>query len=155
MKILFVMVKEDYIDPLNIELLSALAKRDGHETFLNVLEHNNLKEEMRSIRPDLVAYSAKTGESNVMLRANRWIKSELGDKVTSVMGGPHPTFNHARMRLYQEELCPEEISGALAPRLPVENTMLDVLVVGEADESWPFFLRPLRSGNQSTGFQIL
>ena len=36
------MVKEDYIDPMNIELLSALAKAEGHETFLNVLEHNNL-----------------------------------------------------------------------------------------------------------------
>ncbi len=52
MKIMFVMVKEDYIDPMNIELLSALAKREGHEMFLNVLEHDNLLEEVGSIRPD-------------------------------------------------------------------------------------------------------
>lgn len=46
MKIMFVMVKEDYIDPMNIELLSAIAKQDGHDTFLNVLEDNNLLEEV-------------------------------------------------------------------------------------------------------------
>src|SRR4051812_24752291 len=100
MKILFVMVKEDYIDPMNVELLSGLAKQAGHETFLNVLEHNNLKKDMKTICPDLVAYSAKTGESNVMYRANRWIKQEYKDRVTTVMGGPHPTFNHTRMKLY-------------------------------------------------------
>src|SRR5258708_325921 len=98
MKILFILVKEDYIDPMNVELLSALAKREGHETFLNVLEHNDLARDLRTLCPDVVAYSAKTGESNVMYRANRWIKQELGDKVVTIMGGPHATFNHARMR---------------------------------------------------------
>ena len=120
MKVLFVMVKEDYIDPMNIELLSALAKREGHETFLNVLEHNNLREEVKRLRPDVVAYSAKTGESNVMYRANRWIKSELRDKVLTVMGGPHPTFNHARMRLYGEDL---RIDAALVSPGPVQSAL--------------------------------
>lgn len=147
MKILFVLVKEDYIDPMNIELLSALAKKEGHETFLNVLEHNNLREEVRTIRPDIVAYSAKTGESNVMHRANRWIKGEFGNQVLAVMGGPHPTFNHSRMRLFEEDLRVEPIApGAPARPLPVEDTMLDVLGVGEADESWPMLLRALSKG---------
>src|SRR5580704_19717444 len=127
MKILFVMVKEDYIDPMNVELLSALAKREGHETFLNVLEHNNLKSDVKAIRPDVVAYSAKTGESNVMYRANRWIKQEFKEKVLTIMGGPHPTFNHMRMRLYGEEMkqpvgmTPQKNGQHLA----VEDTMLD------------------------------
>lgn len=142
MKILFVMVKEDYIDPMNIELLSALAKKEGHETFLNVLEHNNLREEVRRLRPDVVAYSAKTGESSVMYRANRWIKSELRDRVVTVMGGPHPTFNHTRMRLYEEEL---RVSDKAAPG-PIEDTALDVLAIGEADETWPMTLRALAAG---------
>lgn len=145
MKILFVMVKEDYIDPMNIELLSALAKREGAETFLNVLEHNNLREEVKKIRPDVVAYSAKTGESNVMYRANRWIKSELRDSVVTVMGGPHPTFNHTRMRLYQEDLrLSESLSGARP--LSIEDTWLDVLAIGEADETWPMMLRAIQRG---------
>ncbi len=143
MKILFVMVKEDYIDPMNIELLSALAKRDGHDTFLNVLEHDNLIEEMESIRPDVVAYSAKTGESNVMFRANRAIKTKYKDAVFTVMGGPHPTFNSMRMQLYGEDLkLPLTFSGPAMPRV-VEDTALDALVVGEGDEAWPAMLAAL------------
>jgi DNA repair photolyase len=144
MKVMFVMVKEDYIDPMNVELLSALAKREGHETFLNVLEHNNLREEMRTIRPDVVAYSAKTGESNVMYKANRWLKGEFKEKVLTVMGGPHPTFNHMRMKLYGEtDLNAPGTPGSNAPPLSVEDTMLDILAVGEADEAWPTLLRAL------------
>jgi anaerobic magnesium-protoporphyrin IX monomethyl ester cyclase len=143
MKILFVMVKEDYIDPMNVELLSALAKREGHHTFLNVLEHNNLRAEMRSICPDIVAYSAKTGESNVMYRVNHWIKKEFGNRILTVMGGPHPTFNHGRMQLYGEDLAEKHGSKT---KLGIEDTALDVLAVGEADEAWPELLRTLDSG---------
>ncbi len=146
MKILFIMVKEDYIDPLNIELLSALAKREGHETFLNVLEHNNLKEEIATILPDVVAFSAKTGESKVLLNANKWIKSQYGNRVLSVMGGPHPTFNHARMKLYDEDLRFTKDNPLVLS--PIEETELDVLAVGEADESWPELLRRIKNNQE-------
>lgn len=146
MNILFVMVKEDYIDPMNIELLSALARRDGHETFLNVLEHDNLMEEVRAIRPEIVAYSAKTGESNVMFRANKALKAVYKDKLFTVMGGPHPTFNAMRMQLYGETLkLPLSYGGPAMPRV-VEDTQLDALVVGEGDEAWPAILGALSSG---------
>lgn len=148
---MFVMVKEDYIDPMNIELLSAMAKKTGHETFLNVLEHDNLMEEVGSIRPEVVAYSAKTGESNVMYRANRAIKAAYKDKVFTVMGGPHPTFNHMRMQLYGENLrLPLTFSGPAMPRV-VEDTQLDALVVGEGDEAWPAMLRVLAAGSSLDG----
>lgn len=141
MKILFVMVKEDYIDPMNIEILSALAKREGHDCFLNVLEHNNLMSDLRSIQPDIVAYSAKTGESNILFKANRAVKEALGDKVITIMGGPHSTFNHTRMQLWGERLLPP--SPAKGKVMPVEVTDLDFLAVGEADETWPQLLRAL------------
>jgi anaerobic magnesium-protoporphyrin IX monomethyl ester cyclase len=144
MKILFVMVKEESIDPLNVQLLSALAKREGHETFLNVLEHNNLEDDLRRIRPNIVAYSAKTGESNMFLKVNRWLKSRYEDQILTIMGGPHVTFNHTRMRLYGEDLRPSAVSGIVRGKpLPIEETMLDVLSVGEADQSWPLLLRAL------------
>ena len=144
MKILFVMVKEESIDPLNVQLLSALAKREGHETFLNVLEHNNLADDIQRIHPNIVAYSAKTGESNMFLKVNRWIKSKYRDRVLTIMGGPHVTFNHTRMNLYGEDLKPSSVSGIVRGKpLPIEDTMLDLLCVGEADESWPMLLRAL------------
>lgn len=145
MKIMFVTVREENVDPLSIELLSALARRDGHETFLNVLEHANLEEELRRIRPQMVAYSAKTGESNALLRANEWVKSEFGDTIISVMGGPHATFNHARMRVRGEDYHPAIPSGN-GKALDVEETNMDFLAVGEADDSWPALLRALEKG---------
>jgi hypothetical protein len=138
------MVKEESIDPLNVQLLSALAKREGHETFLNVLEHNNLEDDLHRIRPNIVAYSAKTGESNMFLKVNRWLKSRYKNQILTIMGGPHVTFNHTRMRLYSEDLRPSVVSGIVRGKpLPIEETMLDVLSVGEADESWPLLLRAL------------
>jgi len=99
MKILFTMLREENIDPLNVELLSALAKQGGHETFLSVLEHGELERDLKAIRPDIVAFSAKTGESNVMFDVAREIKGTFGDDVLTIMGGPHPTFNYPRMGL--------------------------------------------------------
>lgn len=146
MKILFVMVKEDYIDPMNIEILSALALREGCECFLNVLEHNNLFEDLGKIQPDIVAYSAKTGESNVMFKVNRAIKTRYGDRIFTIMGGPHSTFNHMRMQLYREQLVlPASSLGAGIPSV-IEQTELDCIAVGEADEVWPELLRLLKRG---------
>ncbi len=145
MKVLFVMVREENIDPLNIELLSALAKREGHETFLNVLEHGDLERQVQTVRPDLVAYSAKTGESNVMFRVNETLRKRFGSGFQSIMGGPHPTFNHARMRLLGEDLPPVPRPKGLP--LPAEETFLDYLAVGEADDSWPRLLNALAKGD--------
>jgi radical SAM superfamily enzyme YgiQ (UPF0313 family) len=147
MKILFVMVREENIDPLNVELLSALARRDGHETFLSFVERGEVEGDMSRIRPDLVAFSAKTGESNVFFRVNADLRQRFGDNYLSVMGGPHPTFNAARMRLRWEDL---EIFGRQnkdANALPPEDTQLDFLAVGEADESWPALLNAVAGGD--------
>jgi hypothetical protein len=148
-KILFVMIREENIDPLNIQLLSALAREGGHATFLNVLEHGDLDRDLTTIRPDLIAYSAKTGESNTFFKVNREVRSAWGNRILSIMGGPHPTFNYQRMRLEGEELRPRANgNGQRGGILPVEETRLDYMAVGEADESWPALLRAL-SRNES------
>lgn len=145
MKILFTMLREENIDPLSVELLSALAKQGGHETFLSVLEHGELDRDLKAIRPDIVAFSAKTGESNVMFDVARGIKGTYGDDVLTIMGGPHPTFNYSRMRLRGETLvAPPPRPGAQA--LPVEETHMDLIAVGEGDEAWPELLSRLAAG---------
>jgi DNA repair photolyase len=145
MRILFIALREENVDPLSIELLSALARREGHETFLNILEHGNLEREIHTVKPDVVAYSAKTGEHNLLLQANEWIRSQLRDKIIAIMGGPHATFNHARMRLRGESYLPA-VSPVRGHPSPVEDTQMDFLAVGEADESWPALLRTLDRG---------
>ncbi|MFN8007958.1 MAG: radical SAM protein [Terriglobia bacterium] len=148
MKIMFITVREENVDPLSVELLSALARREGHETFLNLLEHGNLEADIRTIQPEIVAYSAKTGESNILLRANQWIKSQWGDRIVSIMGGPHPTFNHARMRLRGENYQSKNHSHD-SGTLGMEETHMDYLAVGEADESWPALLQALDQGKSA------
>jgi radical SAM superfamily enzyme YgiQ (UPF0313 family) len=144
LKILFVMIRDENIDPLGIQLLSALAKEEGHETFLNVLDQGDLDRDLRTIRPDVIAYSAKTGESNTFFRVNRDVRGAWGDRIVSIMGGPHPTFNYQRMRLEGEDLRPRvNADGKRREILPVEETRLDYMAVGEADASWPAFLRAL------------
>lgn len=134
MKILFVLKEEDPIDPMNVELLSALAKREGHETFLDVLQHGTLERTLRSLRPDVVAYSVKTGEHKSFYKANGVVREVLGDAAFSIMGGPHPTFNHADILLHGE---------THRPGGPRERSEMDALCVGEGDDAWVDVLKAL------------
>ena len=123
MKILFVYKHVEYIDPMGIMLLSALAKEKGHETYLNVLSDGNLQDMLKELNPDIVAYSAKTGEHKYYLAANQVVKN-YSKNIFSIMGGPHPTF------------FPETI----------EKTNLDAICVGEGDDAWPEFLEAYANG---------
>ena len=157
MKILFIHKEEDPIDPMQIELLSALAKREGHDTFLNILQHKNLSNDLRKIKPDLVAYTGKTGEHNTLLKVNRFIKESYGDKIFTIMGGPHTTFNHSGMQFYGE--TDEEfetfrknrsdlkiMTGNKQRHVVSEKSELDALCFGEGDDAWVELLRGLSSG---------
>lgn len=123
MKILFVYKQVEYIDPMGIMLLSALAKEKGHETYLNVLSDGNLQDTLKRVTPDMVAYSAKTGEHKYYLAANQIVKDYNKD-IFSIMGGPHPTF------------FPEV----------VDKADLDAVCVGEGDDAWPEFLEAYANG---------
>ena len=71
MKILFVIKTVDYIDPMGVMLLSAIAKQKGHTTHVYVLQGRKLIEDIRAMSPDIVAFaSTKTGEHRYYLEAN-------------------------------------------------------------------------------------
>lgn len=128
MKVLFVIKHIEYIDPMGIMLLSALAKREGCETFLHILSGGKLIEKVEKIQPDIVAYSAKTGEHKYYLRANSLIKKNFPN-VFSIMGGPHCTF---------------------FPEVVAEGD-LDAICVGEGDFAWPEFLRAFKNHKSIEG----
>jgi radical SAM superfamily enzyme YgiQ (UPF0313 family) len=113
MKILFVIKDVEYIDPMGIMLLSALAKKMGHKTAVNVLSDRNLTESVNSYKPEVVAFSAKTGEHKYYIAANEIVKG-ISNSVFTVMGGPHTTF------------FPEII----------ERHNFDALCMGEGDGAW-------------------
>jgi len=121
--VLFVERDVEYIDPMNIQLLSALAKQRGHSTFLSILSADDLDADLRRIKPDLVAFSAKTGEHTTYFRANERVK-QYSPKICTVMGGPHPTF---------------------FPGL-IQTHDFDAVGVGECDDGWQELLDALEAG---------
>lgn len=130
MKILFVANHIGFIDPLGMMLISALAKKRGHETFLGVLSRENVLKKARQIKPDMVCYSTTTGEQDNYLKFNQAIKKEFPD-IFSIMGGPHPTFF----------------------RQIVNQGDLDAICVGEGDEAFPELLERLEKGQSPEGIK--
>lgn len=118
MKVLLVTRIVEYIDPMAIQLLSALARRIGHSTFLTILAQDDLESDLQRIQPDVVAFSTLTGEHRYHLQAAEIVKKTIPDALT-VMGGPHCTF------------FPEV----------VENPSVDAVGIGECDDAWPALLK--------------
>ncbi len=123
MKILFVLKDVEYIDPMGIMLLSALAKESGHTTAMAVLSDGKLAKTVQTEAPDIVAFSAKTGEHKYYIAANDLIKSMLPGVIT-VIGGPHATF---------------------FPNIINEHPF-DALCIGEGDDAWPELLNAIDKG---------
>ena len=122
-KVLFVERDIEYIDPMIVMLLSALARQGGHATFLTILSADDLEADLKRIKPDVVAFSAKTGEHTTYIRANDAVK-KYSPSIFTIMGGPHPTF---------------------FPGL-IQTHTFDAVGVGECDDGWRELLAALAAG---------
>jgi len=123
MKVLFVERDVEYIDPMNVMLLSALARQGGHATFLTILSADDLEGDLKRIKPDVVAFSAKTGEHTTYVRANEVVK-RYAPEIFTIMGGPHPTFFPGIIQAHD----------------------FDAVGVGECDDAWRELLQALDAG---------
>lgn len=123
MKILFIVKAIDYIDPLGLMTISAVAKKNGHSTHLGIMARENILDKIKSIKPDVVAYSASTGEHKYYLDINNKIKSNFRN-IFTIMGGAHTTFN------------PETI----------KESTLDAVCVGEGEGAFGELLEALGNG---------
>lgn len=128
MRVLFVVKTVDFIDPLGLMLLSALARRAGHETELAIMERDDVLRTVEERKPSVVAYSASTGEHKYYLHLNQALKTCRPETVT-IMGGPHATY------------FPEVLEGST----------LDAVCVGEGDEAFPEFLEAVAGGRSFDG----
>lgn len=130
MRILFAVQTIDFIDPLGMMLVSALAKNKGHNTHLAVISREDLLERIARLKPDIVAYSASTGEHKYYIEANKAVKARFPE-VFTIMGGAHATF-------YPE--C-------------IEKGALDAVCVGEGDQAFPELLEALEKGGDIATIQ--
>ena len=128
MKILFIYKIESFIAPLGPMVISAIARKAGHETFLCDMRKEDPLARIEALNPDIVAYSSSTGESKHYLRLNARIKERF-PKLFTIMGGPHPTF---------------------FPRSVMEST-LDAVCVGEGEGAFRDLLDALSAGKTAAG----
>lgn len=94
MKILFINKFLDkhtiYRVPLGILYLSAALKKAGHQVFICEPKRENVLEKVKRVKPDIIAYSLRTGFHRYYIDLNRRLKEEFS--FFSIFGGPHATF---------------------------------------------------------------
>ncbi len=114
-KILFGMRDDgDMTEPMNLMLLSALAKQQGFNTDIWVMERDDLKDTIRRTNPDIVAFSGITGSHKYYVQSAYGVK-KIEPAIKIIVGGPHFTF------------FPGEI---------LRHDCIDALCVGEGDDAW-------------------
>lgn len=123
MKALFLFKSESFLTPLGLCMVSAAAREAGHETSLCEIKTDDPFRRIADLKPDILAYSASTGESKHYLKLNAAIKARF-PRLYTIMGGPHPTFYQASVR-----------EGAL-----------DAICVGEGEEAFADLLSALERG---------
>jgi len=70
----------------------SMAKSRGDESYLAVLNREDLIKKIENINPEVVAYGGCTGEHQIYVKENKKIKEKFGDQVFTIMGGPHATY---------------------------------------------------------------
>ena len=93
MKVLFVTQNLGFIEPLGVAYLSAMAKKEGHNVDISVLNKDG-KDTLKKIEnynPGIVAYSCMTGQQNKFFNFNKIVK-KFYPNVFTIMGGPHVTY---------------------------------------------------------------
>ncbi|MDP2927993.1 MAG: radical SAM protein [Candidatus Omnitrophota bacterium] len=128
MKVLFIFKSENFLAPIGLCAISAMAIKKGHKTYLCEINSQNPLKCIADLKPDVVAYSSSTGEAKHYLRLNLIIKQKF-PHIFTVMGGPHSTFYPEV--IYEEGLdavCVGEgedafidLLGALSNKQSLEN----------------------------------
>ena len=128
MKILFLFKSENFIAPVGPMYISAMALKEGHQTYLIDTNQVDYMAHIEELKPDMVAYSSSTGESKHYIAMNRRIKESF-PSIFTIMGGPHPTF------------FPEMIY----------ETTLDAICIGDGEEAFVDLLNILAAGRSVHG----
>lgn len=127
--ILFIIDTSSQVEPLGIEYLSAILKKEGYivDAYMYSTE-SSLFEFLDSYKPQIVCFSMTSGQHvkllNIARQVKKWHMDMWKHPMKIVVGGSHPT--------YFPQVANEEC--------------IDYIVQGEADVILPNLLRDLFSG---------
>lgn len=118
LRVLFVIDGEDFIDPMGPAYLLAAAKEADYEGEAMILKNSaSPLEEIRSYKPQVIAYSAVTGTHQLYFKFNERVREYFPD-IFTIMGGAHPTY-YPECVHYQpiDAICTGEGEGAFVELL--------------------------------------
>jgi|TARA_B100001971_G_scaffold213034_1_gene244947 radical SAM superfamily enzyme YgiQ (UPF0313 family) len=125
MKIALVYIPANQSMPLGLAYLSSVLKREDFKVcFFNLVNFNDKTclDDVYKFGPDVVGYSVITGTQKLYLNFNEKLKKRLKN-ITSVVGGPHPTFS------------PEII----------HEKGVDAVCIGESENAFLHFMKKFRA----------
>lgn len=106
--------------------LSAVLKKEGHETTIAGIDFDEVEKTFIDFKPDFVAYTTFSGGHKTYLDWNRKLKQKY--KFHALFGGPHVTF---------------------APEM-IEEEGVDAVCRGEGFEALPDYISRLEKGEDVT-----
>lgn len=125
MRILFVVTNIGVVESYGSMYLSALAKQAGCKTRFVRFNPSLVTKVAREWSPDIIAWSAFSGEFPYMAQLNDKLKDMV--KFISIFGGPHPTYFPESLFRYK----------------------IDYGVIGEGEHSFIDLLKALQNGSKS------
>lgn len=120
---------------MGISLISAVLKKEGHETLLfepDVFSKEKFAEEVRRYNPDLVGFSVTTHQYQYAVKYAELLKQIKN--VPTIFGGFHPT---------------------LAPESVIANPYVDIICRGEGEATMLSLANALREGKDYSGISNL
>lgn len=82
-------------EKLGIMYISAVLKKNGHETLLCWYERENIDDVIKSFAPDYLAFSLATGDHKQLIEIAIQLKGRY--KINVIFGGPHATFFYEKI----------------------------------------------------------
>ena len=129
----FVFLQKDPIPNLATMCLSAVLKQEGHEVEVLIdPAEPNIVRSTRRLNPDVVCFSATTGQHVWQLSVARAIKRRWNTVI--IMGGPHPTFY---------------------PKVLEEEPSIDFICMGEGEDCLVELARALERSEDPAGIPNL
>ena len=94
MRVQFLLKNTGMVERLGIMTLSSVLKKQSHQVELSLTEElteEKIVEQVKTFKPQVLAYSIMTGEHVYHIDLNQMVRSHY--KALSVFGGPHPTYS--------------------------------------------------------------
>ena len=139
MKVLFACSDLFFSEPLGVMALSAICKREGHDTRLAVLRTDVVSKILDDFEPDVVGYSTMSSDEYLFREADEVVLAwsrRRGRKVWRIMGGAHPTyFPKVLQRMNLDAICAGDGDFAMV-------RMLDAIQRGDGLVGIPNVLVP-------------